>query len=185
MAAFGKDAAREVDIGTGDFAGVDTAAERQGIAGVGTKVPDGCKTPPRQHLPHMFFQRRGRSRARVFPYGLREMDVAVPEAGHHGFSGAINNARVAGNQHVAAAADRSDDAVGRDNNRIVKRNGVRRSVDLAAYEGEDLRVCRSAGTNSGLKKEKEKRSAEQTSDHARSPQIHNPVRQYRMSAFAV
>ena len=73
-----------------------------------------------------------------------------------------------GNLHVAAAADRGDDAVGRDDDRIVERRGVRRRVDLAAHERERLRVGRSADAGSRRKQAKEKRGAEQISNHAES-----------------
>jgi hypothetical protein len=95
------------------------------------------------------------------------MDVAVPEAGNHGLAGAINDARIGGNLHFAAAADRGDDAAGRDNDRVGKRRSVRRRVDAAAHEGERLRG--SAGTSSPREDEKEKRGAKQISNHAWSP----------------
>ena len=155
--------------GARDFAGVDTAAERQGIAWVGTKVPDGCKTPAREHLPHMLLQRRGGSRACVFPHGLREMDVAVPEAGNHSLAGAINDARIGENLDFAMAADCGDDAIGRDDDRIGECRGVRRSVDVAAYEREGLRAGRSACAGSPDQNEKAKRNADKFSVHTRHP----------------
>ncbi len=166
MAAFRKDTARRMDIWARHFPGIDPAAQRQGIAWVGANIPDGRKTPPRQHLPHMLLQRCGGSGACVFPYRLREVDVAVPEARNHRHAGAINDARIGGNLYVAAASDRGDDAVSRDDDRIVERRGVRRRVDLAADEGEGLRVGRSADAGGRRKKAMEKRGAEQISNHA-------------------
>ena len=89
-------------------------------------------------------ERRRRRAAGVPPHGFREMDVAVPEAGHDRLAGAIDHARIGRDLHVAAAADRGDDAVGRDDDRIVERRGVRRRVDLAAHERERLRIGRYA-----------------------------------------
>ena len=95
------------------------------------------------------------------------MDVAVPEAGDHGLAGAIDDARIGGNFHFAAAADRGDDAVGRDNDRVGKRRSIGRRVDAAAHEDERLRG--SAGASSPREEEKEKRGAKQISNHAGSP----------------
>ena len=102
------------------------------------------------------------------------MDVAVPEAGDHGLAGAINDARIGGNLHFAAAADRGDDAVGRDNDRVGKRRGVGRRVDAAADEGERLRG--SAGASSPREKEKEKRGAKQISRSCVEPLSLYPAR---------
>jgi hypothetical protein len=96
------------------------------------------------------------------------MDVAVPEAGDDGLAGAINDPRIGRNLHVVAAADRGNDAVGRDDDRIVERRGIRRRVDLAAHEGEGLRVSRSADTGGRRKQAIEERGAEQISNHAES-----------------
>ncbi|XSC46334.1 hypothetical protein ACF1BQ_010925 [Bradyrhizobium sp. RDT10] len=92
--------------------------------------------------------------------------MAVPETGNDGLSGAVNDPRIGGNLHVAAAADRGNDAVGGDDDRIVERHGVRRRVDLAAHESEGLRVGRSADAGGRRNKAMEKRGAQQISNHA-------------------
>jgi hypothetical protein len=66
MAALGKDAEHGMDIRAGYFAGVDPAAQWQGIFSVGTKIPDARKTPPCQHLAHVLLQRRSGSEPASF-----------------------------------------------------------------------------------------------------------------------
>ena len=168
MAIPRENAADEENIGAEDFVRIDAAAQRQRVVGVGAEIPHGGETPSRQHLLHVRRERRGRRAAGVLPHGFREMDVAVPEAGDDGLAGAIDHARIGRDLHVAAAADRGDDAVGRDDDRIVERRGVRRRVDLAAHEREGLRVGRSADAGGRRKQAMEKRGAEQISDHAES-----------------
>src|SRR5260370_7814055 len=110
MTALGEDVAGKKDIGTRDLTGVDAAAERQRVVRVGAKIPNGGETPPRQHLPHMLFERRDRRAGRVFPHRLREMDVTIPEAGDDSLSSAVNDPRIVRDLDFAATPHRGDAA---------------------------------------------------------------------------
>src|ERR1700738_5176875 len=168
MTALGEDVAGKKDIGTRDFTRVDAAAERQGVAWVRAKIPNGGATPPRQHLPHMIFERRNRRAGRVFPYRLREMDVTIPEAGDDSLSSTVNDPRIIRDLDFAATADRGDDPAGGQDDGIRERGGVRRWIYPASHEGECLCVRADAAASHRAKKEKEKRGAEQFPDHRRS-----------------
>jgi hypothetical protein len=122
--ALGEDAASQMDRRARHFAGIDAPAQRHDVARVGAKIPYAGKAPACQHRLHVLDEPRGWRRAGIIPCRLREMDVAVPETGHHRLAGAIDGARIGGNLHVAAAADRGDDTVGRDNDRVGKQRGV-------------------------------------------------------------
>ena len=171
MTALGEDVAGKKDIGTRDFTRVDAAAERQGVVRVGTKIPNGGETPPRQHLPHMLFERRNRRAGRVFPYRLREMDVTIPEAGHDSLSSAVNDPRIIRDLDFAATADRGDGAPGHQDDGIHERGGIRRWVYPASQESECLCACGDAEASHHAEEEKQKRGAEQISDHGRSLEL--------------
>jgi hypothetical protein len=94
------------------------------------------------------------------------MDVTIPEAGNNGLSGAIDDARILRDLDFTAAADRGDDAPGRQDDGIHERGGIRRRVYPASHEGECLRICGDT-EGSRAKKEKDKRGAEQIPDHRR------------------
>src|SRR5450432_356385 len=170
MTALGEDVAGKKDIGTRDFTGVDAAAERQGVVRVGTKIPNGGEAPPRQHLPHMLFERRNRRAGRVFPYRLRKMDVTIPEAGDDSLSSAVNDPRIIRDLDFATTADRGDGAPGRQDDGIYERGGIGRWVYPASHES-DLLLIRGDAETSRHAEEKRKRGAEQISDHGRSLEL--------------
>jgi hypothetical protein len=95
------------------------------------------------------------------------MDVAVPEAGNDGLSGAINDARAMGDLDFVAAADRGDDAGGGYNDGVRERRGIRRGVYFAPDQSECLCVCCDAGASRQAEKEKEKCFAKPIPDHRR------------------
>jgi hypothetical protein len=110
MTAHREHIARKQDAGTADLACVDAAAELQGVCRVGAEIPYGGEAPSRQHRLHMCFERCRGCVGGVSPCSLREMDVAVPEPGHDGLAGAIDDPRIPRDLNVAPAADRGDDA---------------------------------------------------------------------------
>src|SRR6266536_130191 len=96
MAAFGIHVTGQQDAGACDVAGVDASAQRQRVSRIGAEVPNGGEPPSRQHFPHMRFERRVRRGGGVFPCAFRKMNVAVPEAGDHRLSRAIDDRRSLG-----------------------------------------------------------------------------------------
>jgi len=96
------------------------------------------------------------------------MDVTVPEAGDNGLAGAVDDLRALRDLHLAAAADRSDHTIRRDEHRIGNRCGVGRRVGAAAHEGECFSLGRRTEAGSFAQKKAEQRGAEQMASHMRS-----------------
>ena len=173
MAALGEEAANEEDAGAADFAGLDAAAQRQGARRIGAEVPDGGEAPARQHVLHVFLERGSRAAGRIAPHRLGEVDVAVPEAGHDSFSGAVDDAGVLRHLHVVARTDCGDDAVRRHHHGIPDWSRRWRGVDSGPDEREGVG---NAGTRRlQEKQQREKRKADEILDHAWAPSFQCPL----------
>jgi hypothetical protein len=167
MPALGENVAGQQDIGAGDFARIDALAERQRVGRIRAKVPDRGKTPLCQHLLHVLRERRRGSVGRTAPDSLREMNVAVPEAGDNGLAGAIDYVCAFGDLDIACTAYGLDSAIGNDNDCIRQRSGIGRADERAALQGQRLGARRDTGGNSHTEKADEKRGTKPIADHFR------------------
>src|SRR5580700_9217143 len=143
MAAFGENIAGKKHLGSGNFAGFDSPAQRERIARFRAEIPYGGKAPAREHLLHVFFKIRCWCCSSVVPPRIAEVHVAIPKSSNNGLPAAIDNARIFGNLDFATLAESGDFAAGNKNDRIRQRFGDGRGVDCGARKSKGRSVIRS------------------------------------------
>ena len=112
---------RCVDVGTGQFAFFDAAADGESVGGIGAEIDDGGESAAEEHVGKLRVKRGGGFPVGHRPLGLGEMDVGIPEAGGYDAMIAGNDGGVGGNDDLVPY--RRDEAVA-DKNGAVFDGGI-------------------------------------------------------------